>query len=44
MRYEVEEAAIPALKLISVEVEFEVTPKLVPGVNGKAAESPEPVT
>ncbi len=33
----VEDAAKPALKLSNVEVEFEVTPKFVPVVNGKAA-------
>ncbi len=40
----VEDAKIPAANQIGVEVELVVTPKLVVGSNGKAAERPEPVT
>lgn len=35
-RYAVEDAARPASKVMSVEVEFDVTPKFVPEINGNA--------
>ena len=44
LKYEVEEAWIPAVKLMIVDVLFTATPKLVPGVNGNAAASVPGVT
>src|SRR6185503_5023110 len=41
-RYAVEDAVRPALKAMRVEVAFAVRPKVVEGVNGKAAPA-EPV-